>query len=598
VAGLSGTGDDAGDDPTQTPPVEASTLRRGTALIRTLVSMHPRLFLISIAGATVFGVCTVASSKAIEWVIDHVILPRFRSGGVGATTVAAGCLLVVGIGVVRAVGVIVRRSYAGAVKFRVAQDIAMSLVRRYVAQPVRWHQRRPAGDLIARAGVDTDMATEILSPLPFATGTLLMIVVSSVWLLATDLLLGAIAVALFPLLTALNVMYQRTIGPLYRTAQARLGELSAAVHESFEGVMVVKAFGAETREVDRLATYAKGLREARVRAVGLRATFESALDAVPALCNISLLVLGATRVRSGDLSVGGLTGFLYLFTLLVFPLRLVGWALSQLPSSLAAWDRVREVLDEELLPDPVERVSAPGAGLGVELYDVAFGYDPESPVLAGIDLRIEEGKTVAVVGSTGSGKTTLLSVVGGLLLPDTGSVRVLDGAPPLVFQEAFLLSGTIADNVTLGGGFADDDVSSALSLAAASEFIDSLPLGAATVVGERGISLSGGQRQRVALARALVRRPKVLLLDDTTSALDPSTEAQILANLRTALRGTTTLIVASRPSTIALADEVVFLADGTVRAHGRHADLLASDTDYRNLVEAYEHDRERSGPGD
>lgn len=553
--------------------------------------MHPRLFFTAVAGATLFALCTVASSRVLEWVVDHAILPRFDEGHVAAGTVIAGCTAVVVVGLLRALGVVVRRTFAGITKFRVSQDLTTDIVRRYVAQPLRWHQQRPSGDLVARAGVDVDTATEILSPLPFASGTVTMVLVSSVWMITTDLPLGLLAVSLFPVLAGLNVVYQHRVAKYFDAAQHHLGRLSAAVHESFEGVMVVKAFGAEGREAARLADIAAGLREARVNAVSLRATFEAALDAIPSLGNIALLVLGASRVSDGALSVGELTSFLYLFTLLVFPLRLIGWALAELPYSLAGWERVRAVLDEPVEADPADALISPPADLGIDFAHLTFSYEPDRPVLADVSGSIPSGTTVALVGATGAGKTTLLQIVSGLLPPAVGSVAVR-GRPALVFQEAFLLSGTIRDNVTLGAPYTDDDVRMALELAAATEFVDKLPSGAATIVGERGVSLSGGQRQRVALARSLIRRPEVLLLDDTTSALDPSTEAAILANLRSSLTECTTIVVASRPSTIALADEVLFMADGRVVAHGPHTELIAREPAYRTLVEAYEHDRD------
>ena len=554
--------------------------------------MHPRLFFTAVSGAAVFALCTVASSRALQWVVDRVILPRFEAGHVAASAVVAGCTAIVVVGLVRAVGVVVRRSFAGAVKYRVGQDLTVDVVRRYVSQPLRWHQQRASGDLVARAGVDVDTATEILSPLPYASGTVLMVLVSSVWLISSDLQLGLLAVTLFPLLAGLNIVYQHKVGRHYDDAQRHLGELSAAVHESFSGVLVVKAFGAEGREAARLAEIAVGLREARVRAVSLRSTFEALLDGLPSLGNIAVLVLGTYRVRAGALSVGQLTSFLYLFTLMVFPLRLIGWALSQLPNSLAGWGRVREVLDEAVGADPAARLGEPPAGLGIEFRDLSFAYEPCRPVVDAMSASVRSGATVAVVGATGSGKTTLLHLVAGLLAPDTGTVAVDGRDPAVVFQEPFLVSGSIAENVTLGAAYTAAEVSTALHLAAAGEFVDALVAGAGTIVGERGVSLSGGQRQRVALARALVRRPAVLLLDDTTSALDPSTEATILANLRASRTGCTTLIVASRPSTIALADEVLFVAEGRIVAQGPHTDLLDAEPAYRALVEAYETDRD------
>ncbi len=224
------------------------------------------------------------------------------------------------------------------------------------------------------------------------------------------------------------------------------------------------------------------------------------------------------------------------------------------------------------------------------LRDVHFSHDGEREVLTGVDADIATGRTVAVVGATGAGKTTLLHLIAGLVAPDVGSITVPDGGANIVFQEAFLLAGTVSDNITLGAQIDADAVEAAVNVAEAA-FVHDLPAGLDTEVGERGIGLSGGQRQRLALARALVRRPAVLLLDDTTSALDPTTEAKVLANLRSALSTTTVVIVASRPSTIALADDVLFLSDGRVVAHGRHEELMASVPPYRHLIEAFEHDR-------
>jgi ABC-type multidrug transport system fused ATPase/permease subunit len=212
-------------------------------------------------------------------------------------------------------------------------------------------------------------------------------------------------------------------------------------------------------------------------------------------------------------------------------------------------------------------------------------------VLRGVTAEIPAGRTVAVVGATGSGKTTLLHLIAGLVAPDHGTITVPATGAEIVFQEAFLLAGTVRENVTLGADVPPDAVELALQVAEA-DFVHSLPEGLDTEIGERGVGLSGGQRQRLALTRALVRRPAVLLLDDTTSALDPSTEAKVIANLRAALTTTTVVAVASRPSTIALADDVLYLVDGQVVAHGVHDELMASVPSYRELIEAFEHDRE------
>jgi ATP-binding cassette, subfamily B, bacterial len=564
-------------------------------MIASHVRLHPRPFAIAVAGASVFALCTVASSGAVRWVIDNVIVPRFEEGSVEAATVAKGVALIVGIGLLRGVGVVVRRTFAGKTQWRVARTLSSGVVDRMVRQPMSWHDRRADGDLVARAGVDTDAAVSVLAPIPFATGTVLLVVVSAIWLLATDAVLGAVAVTVFPILIGLNIAYQKRVDAHYDAAQRHLGALSAGVHESFEGVQLVKSYGAEARETERLATIAGHVRSARVRAVRLRATFEALLDVVPSLTNVTLVLVGSVRVRSGDITVGELASVVYLFTLLVFPLRLIGYALSEMPHSLAGWRRVKEVLDEPIEPDPSLAIATAASGVGVQLDDVTFTYPDESrAALDDIELDVAIGRIVAVVGPTGAGKSTLVEVVGGLLGPDSGTVRLGSGARSIVFQEAFLFAGTIRHNVTLGNRIDDDELWHALRLARAEGFVAETPSGLDTVVGERGVSLSGGQRQRLALARALVRRPALLVLDDTTSALDPATEAAVLANLRGALAGTTVLIVASRPSTIALADEVVYLAGGRVVDHGDHVALVDRQPGYRALVEAFETDRAES----
>jgi ABC-type multidrug transport system fused ATPase/permease subunit len=266
--------------------------------------------------------------------------------------------------------------------------------------------------------------------------------------------------------------------------------------------------------------------------------------------------------------------------------------LSTMPFSLSGWTRVREVLDEPVEADPLAAVTTAPEGIGLRLEEISFTFAGESePAVSDVSMTVPTGRIVAVVGPTGAGKSTLIELAGGLVGPDHGTVAKSPGSRSLVFQEAFLFSGTIRDNVAIDGEFSDERTWAALRMACADDFIGDLPERLDTVVGERGVSLSGGQRQRIALARALLRQPSLLLLDDTTSALDPATERAVLANLRGALAGTTVLMVASRPSTIALADDVIYVERGTVVDHGTHADLMSRSAAYRRLVEAFEADR-------
>ena len=564
-------------------------LREALRLVRALVRHHKRLFFTAVAGAAVFAACTVLSAAIVRLITDDLIAPRFNNGSVSKirVLVVLGALILVGF--VRAAGVVVRRTWAGRTAWRVTERITSQVVQRLANQPAPWHRQQSTGDLITRAGVDAEAATSVLGPLPFATGVVVLVGLSSGWLIYTDLPLGLAAVAVFPCLIALNIGYQRRVEQYYNTAQDELGNLSSAVHESFDGVAVVKSFGAEGRETERLAQIARRLREARLSGVRLRSTFESLLDGIPTVVNACLLVGGAYRVRDGAMTVGELTSFIYLFTLLVFPLRLIGFALSEVPHSQAGYNRIQALLNQPLVADPARLLQHNDRGV-LQLNDVHFSHDGERQVLRGVNATIEAGRTVAVVGATGAGKTTLLHVIAGLIEADSGTITVPKAGTRLVFQEPFLLAGSVRENITFGVPIEPAVIEAALSVAEA-DFLRELPNGLETEIGERGVGLSGGQRQRLALARALVCQPAVLLLDDTTSSLDPTTEAKVLANLRAALHSTTVVAVASRPSTIALADDVLFLEDGIVVAHGRHDELMRNVFAYRTLIEAFEQDR-------
>ncbi|MDX2379133.1 MAG: ABC transporter ATP-binding protein [Acidimicrobiia bacterium] len=573
-------------------------LRLNIHVVRSMLSLRRDYFAIAIAGAAVFAVCTIASSFAVRWIIDEVIFPRFETGELVEGAFLTGAALIIGIGILRGVAVIFRRSFASIGMWRVAESYTNQVLDQLFAQPITWHRRRADGDLVARAGVDTESAVAVIAPIPFAMSTVLMIVGTTIWLFYLDTWLGLVAVVVFPLLIGTNLVYERLVSGHFTVAQDRLGDFSAGVHESFEGVQLVKAYGAEARETARLGELAEDVRSARVQAISLRSWFEALLDVIPSLTNIALVVLGAIRVDSGDVTVGEFTSVIFLFTLLVFPIRLIGYALSELPRSRAAWLRIQAVVTEPIEPDPRGSIGSAPEGVGVVLRHVSYAYPGEDQrAVRDVDLTLSTGSVTALVGPTGAGKSTLVDLVVGLVPPTEGSVDLADVTRCIVFQEAFLLSGTIRDNVELGARLTDDAVWQALRSAEATEFVERLPHGLDTIVGERGVSLSGGQRQRLALARALSRDPGLLVLDDTTSALDPATESRVLSNLRTSFGSTTVLIVASRPSTIALADDVVYMEDGDIAAHGTHRDLMTSVERYRELVEAFETDRGGSAPG-
>ena len=550
---------------------------------------------VPITGASVYAICTVASSFGLGYVVDQVIIPRYQTNLINRQTFLTACFIVIGIGLVRAVGVVVRRSYAGVSHWSTSESLSTQLIRHIMRQPTMWHQKHMTGDLVARVGVDSDTAASVLGPLPFSTSVVLLVGLTSVWLVIIDTPLGLLAVTVIPLLFALNLGYQRRIDRHFDSAQKALGDLSEAVHESFDGVMVVKAFGAEDREHVRLATISSKLKEARIRAVNARAIFEALVDGTPSLVNISLIAYGAVRVRSGALTIGELSSFIYLFTLLVFPLRIIGYLLSEIPHSSSGFKRVREILDEPSEAQPVVYPLPTHSQYAVQIEGASFSYSEDAdPIFSNVSFSVPVGSIVAVVGETGSGKSTLLKMIAGLIGVQNGSVHVSAGGTALVFQEPFLFSGSLQFNLTLGKSVPITDIARALWASVSEEFVSELEHGIDTIVGERGISLSGGQRQRIALARAIASGRQTLLLDDTTSALDPTTESMVIERLASLSVTTTTIIVASRPTTIKIADYVLFINEGVVHDLATHDDLMRTSSTYMNLMMSFEIDRKAS----
>lgn len=573
-----------------------SQLRRGFRLIMSLVRLQPGSFAVAVSGAAVFAFCTAGSSLGVRWMIDNVVIRRFDDGEVAVSAVVTACLIIVSIALLRAVGVVVRRTFAGKTEWGVAERLATQVVTRYSEQPVAWHRRHQTGDLVARAGVDVEAAVAVLAPLPYGSSVVLLLVVSAAGLAVLDPALGAVAAVVLPVLVIMNVGYQNRVDRHFARAQEEMGRLSEAALESFEAVTVVKAFGAEDREAGRLSEITGRLRDARVKAMRARATFEMMLDTVPSVGNLALLVVGAVRVRDGHISVGDLAASMYLFTLLVVPLRLIGYVFSELPHSYAGWNRVRRILDEPLVNDPRSSVLRAADGPAVRAEGVLLRHIPEVDVLRDVTFSVGRGQMVAVVGATGSGKTTLLEAIAGLVPVASGSLSVTTGAVALVFQEAFLFSESVRFNLTFGHETDGETLREALRVADA-EFLLDLEHGLDTALGERGVSLSGGQRQRLALARALVTRPSLLLLDDTTSALDPATEVKVLTNLASTDLVGTTLMVASRPSAVALAESVLYIDPQRRVLAGSHKELGERDAGYRELVDAFEDARRGDGAG-
>jgi ATP-binding cassette subfamily B protein len=483
---------------------------------------------------------------------------------------------------------------------RIERDLRDTLYRRLQRLPVAFHDRWSSGQLLSRATSDVATVRRFIGFVAvFLTVNLITCVVVLVLLLVTYWPLGlAVLLTTIPL-SVLGLRWERRYNVQARLVQDEQGELATDVEEAVQGIRVVKSLGRSGLVFDRYDEKATRLRRLELDKVRTLALLWCVFELHPQVTLAVILVGGAVAVNTGALTVGGLVGFVALFTVLLWPILSLGFLFAFAQETASACDRIGELLDAPITVTdrPGVRSAAIGSPARLRFEDAGFTYPGSTtPVLDGVDLDLAPGETVALVGATGSGKTTLTALVGRLYDVTAGRVT-LDGVDvrdvPLrqlrtvvatAFEDATLFSMSVRENLTLGRPEATEaDVEEALRVAQA-EFVHDLPWGLATRIGEQGLSLSGGQRQRLALARAVLGRPSVLVLDDPLSALDVHTEALVEQALRAVLAGTTALVVAHRPSTVLLADRVALLADGRITAVGRHSDLLADVPAYRNLL--------------
>jgi ATP-binding cassette subfamily B protein len=496
--------------------------------------------------------------------------------------------------------------------FREARWIEAELRERLFAHFQRlhfgFHDTTQTGELMSRANTDLQQIQAFVVMIPLTISNFVTVLAVTVILLTIDPVLTVLALGTLPFLNVLATRFSRRLHPAVMGIQRESAELAAVVEETVAGVRVIKGFGAERVQGARLQVEADDIYRESMRAARVRAWYVPALDLLPNIGLIATLGYGGHQVLSGHLTLGGLVAFNVYVVMLIWPLRMLGNIIAQGQRSAAAAERVHEILSTDPeVAEPSGAVPLPAAGPSggrgeVRFEAVRFAYGEGMPlVLDGLDLAIPAGQSIALVGATGSGKTTVARLLPRFYDVDAGAV-LLDGvdvrqlrlrelrkAIGIVFEETFLFSDTIGANIA----FADPDASAdaverAAQLAGAHEFIAALPEGYATTIGERGYSLSGGQRQRIAIARAILADPRVLILDDATSSVDPTKEHEIRDALAEVMLGRTTVVIAHRPATIALADRVVLLDGGRVAADGTHEELLRSSAAYREVLAAAE----------
>jgi ATP-binding cassette, subfamily B, bacterial len=552
----------------------------------------------SLGVSIVLAAASQAASLALVRVTQSVIDDGIRAHDQRMVWILVG--IGVALGLVKALMLVGRRFISGRQALGVEFDMRNALYAHLLRLSFGFYDRHQTGQLMSRATVDLQGVRFFLGyGLIFFAQNLFTIVGATAIMFWTEWQLALVAVAITPLLVWLAYRYSSVSHPVLRDVQQKMADVATVAEENIVGVHVVKAFAQEEREAAKFGRRSEALFQRTIDANRQRSIYVPLLSFIPLLAQGAILLFGGWMVVHDRLTVGEFFAFNLYVSMLIMPLRMLGMWIGQSQRATASGERIFQVLDEpEEIADRPEAVDLPpGEGL-IAFESVTFGYDPERPVLEGIDLEIAPGKNVAVIGHTGSGKTTLTALVprfydvtAGRLLVDGADVRdvkltSLRGAIAVISQDPFLFSTTVRENIAFGAPDAsDEEIERAAQLAQAHEFIAELPEGYDTVIGERGITLSGGQRQRIAIARAIVTNPRILILDDATASVDATTEAKIRVGLREAMEGRTTLIIAHRLSTISLADEIVVLDHGRIAARGTQGELAETSPVYREIYE-------------
>jgi ABC-type multidrug transport system fused ATPase/permease subunit len=551
----------------------------------------------SVIGSLAFAWLAMGMTVLIPWLVGRTVNAVERGDKAAILPLV---LAIVGAGLLRLCLTVVRRLIAGRVSVAVEFDLRELFYRHLQALELGFFDRQQTGQLMSRATVDLQSIRFFLGyGLVFLTQNALTIAFASVVMFAIKPWLAALALLPVPFVVLSAMRYNRRSRPAVQEIQQRLAELTAEVEESISGIRIVKAFARERYMLGRFRHSVLRVFDQNIYSTRLQAFYSPLLGFLPSLGLGVVLLLGGRAVINGSLSLGDFTAFYTYLIMLTTPMRLLGMSLGMAQRAVASGNRLFEILDR------APRIeSAPGApplpdGSGrVELRRASLAYNGGQPVLEDVDLAVEAGRTVALVGPTGGGKTSLVALLARLYDPSRGTVRIdgvdlravdlrsLRSQVAFVADESFLFSATVAENIAYAKPSATrEEIEMAARRAQAHGFIAQLPHGYDTLVGERGLTMSGGQRQRVAIARALLADPRILILDDATSSVDARTEAAIKRGLREALAGRTTFIVAHRMSTISLADEVVVMDGGRIVDRGTHDELLERCPLYAEIAE-------------
>ncbi len=584
---------------TVTPVTQKPDTQQGWRLLRVALSQQ--------RGGLAIGVVV-----GLFWALGKVSVPQLTKMGIDRGIEGSGNLvfwsgLVVAAGVIAGLFTAMRRWYAFResrwIETRLREQIFSHLLKLHVG----YHDKMQTGQLMSRASSDLQQLQAFVVMIPITLSNLAMLIAVVVLLIASQPMLAMFALAPLPIVNVMASRFSRQIHPAVLAVQQEQAQLATVVEESVSGVRVIKGFGAEQVQARKLKTEADDIWNVSLVAAKIRSKFLPALDLLPSIGLIAVLGIGGHRVINGQMTVGDLVKFNAYITMLIWPLRNLAMTVALAQRASVALVRVDEVLSTpSLVIDPLSPTSLPSTSsdrpVGEVIFDeTVFSYEGASPVINHLSFSIRPGQAVALVGATGSGKSTVVRLLNRFHDVQQGSIR-LDGidvrqltltdlrsAIGIVFEETFLFHDSVADNIAFSRPNAGPDViERAARLAGAHDFIMELPEGYQTVLGERGYSLSGGQRQRIAIARAIVSDPRVLVLDDATSAVDPSKEHEIREAMATVMKGRTTIVIAHRPGTIALADTVILLDEGRAVAIGTHEGLLADNERYRQVLAAWE----------